>query len=185
MTDTGFGNKDAQERIILLRQTFSGAGWETQRILDELDNTSDLYCEDLVQVLAPRYSSGRVVMLGDAAYCASPNSGMGTTLSLSGAHILASELALSPHDHQTAFRRYEEKMRPIATKAQDIPMRILRLMQPESRWGLAILRGTLAMLGATIWAVMRVPWPKLVVDKVREMGESKTLAPVYEELQRY
>lgn len=124
-------------------------------------------------------------MTGDAAYCASPKSGMGTTLSLSGAHILASELALSPRDHRMAFTRYEEKMRPIATKAQDIPTYILGLMHPETRWGLAMFQGVVGILGGTIWAMMKVPWPKFVMDKAKEMGENKELATVYEGLKQY
>jgi hypothetical protein len=43
------------------------------------------------QVHASTWSRGRVVLLGDAAYCASPISGMGTSLALAGAYVLAGE----------------------------------------------------------------------------------------------
>ena len=38
------------------------------------------------------WSSGRVTLVGDAGYCASPLSGMGTSLALVGAYVLAGEL---------------------------------------------------------------------------------------------
>ena len=38
------------------------------------------------------WTSGRVALVGDAGYCASPLSGMGTSLALVGAYLLAGEL---------------------------------------------------------------------------------------------
>src|SRR5262249_53005092 len=37
------------------------------------------------------WSQGRVVLVGDAGYCASPMSGQGASLALIGAHVLAGE----------------------------------------------------------------------------------------------
>lgn len=123
-------------------------------------------------------------MIGDAAYCASPISGMGTTLSLSGAYILAAELALSPEDHQVAFRKYEEKMRPIAIKAQDIPSFIPGIVHPQTWWGLAILSTVVTVVGGLVSVVIKIPWPKFLVDKMMG-GEDKSRAPEYNELEQY
>ncbi|MGS2648604.1 hypothetical protein [Streptosporangium sp. G12] len=49
-----------------------------------------------------RWFSGRVVLLGDAAYCAAPASGRGASQALIGAYILAGELAAGG-DHAQAF----------------------------------------------------------------------------------
>jgi 2-polyprenyl-6-methoxyphenol hydroxylase-like FAD-dependent oxidoreductase len=63
------------------------------------------------------WARGRVVLVGDAAYCASPVSGAGAMISLVGAYRLAGELAATS-DHETAFRRYERGLRPTIDKVQ-------------------------------------------------------------------
>jgi 2-polyprenyl-6-methoxyphenol hydroxylase-like FAD-dependent oxidoreductase len=45
---------------------------------------------------AGAWSSGRTAVLGDAAYCASPISGMGTSLALAGAYVLAHGPLVAP-----------------------------------------------------------------------------------------
>lgn len=59
----------------------------------------------------PAWTSGRVALVGDAAYAPSSLSGQGSSLALVGADVLASELARHP-DHQDAFAACELKMRP-------------------------------------------------------------------------
>ena len=112
-----------------------------------LDAAEDLYYESIGQVLAPRWSSGRVALVGDAAYCASPISGMGTSLSLVGAYVLAGELAAHV-DHRDALRRYEEIMRPYVAQAQQLPPGAPRLAHPRTRVGVAAF-GLGARLAAT------------------------------------
>ncbi|WP_442806298.1 FAD-dependent monooxygenase [Streptomyces sp. NBC_01317] len=68
-----------------------------------------------------RWSRGRVVLLGDAGYCASPLSGQGAGLALVGAHVLAEELGRAEEGdggHEGAFSRYEDRMRPFVTLNQ-------------------------------------------------------------------
>lgn len=182
MTPVDYMQHDQQERIDILRRKFAGAGWEAERITSQLDQLDDLYCEDLMQVKAPRYSSGRVTMLGDAAFCATPVSGQGTTLSLSSAYILAAELAKSPDNHQVAFERYDKVMRPIAEKAQNLPGFIPGAAHPESWWGVAILRGLVTVVG---W-VWNLPYPQVAVDFVNRQGfgTDKVRVPEYKELQQ-
>ena len=52
----------------------------------------DFYFDSFAQVHMPAWSTGRVTLVGDAGYCASPLSGMGTSLALVGAYVLAGEL---------------------------------------------------------------------------------------------
>lgn len=59
-----------------------------------------------------RWSRGRIALLGDAGYCASPLSGQGTGLALVGAYVLADALARAGGDHREGFTAYEKRMRP-------------------------------------------------------------------------
>ncbi|USA02674.1 FAD-dependent monooxygenase [Streptomyces lydicamycinicus] len=55
-----------------------------------------------------RWSRGRVVLLGDAAHCASPASGQGTGMALVGAYVLAGSSrrpAAGRRRRSTAMRR--------------------------------------------------------------------------------
>ena len=73
----GASTRSAAEQRAHLRRRFAGAGWESERILAALDDAGDLYFESIGQVKAPRWSAGRIALTGDAAWCASPVSGMG------------------------------------------------------------------------------------------------------------
>ncbi|MFF0622510.1 FAD-dependent monooxygenase [Streptomyces sp. NPDC004296] len=127
----GLDRLGRDEVVSILRATFADVGWETPRILDALDD-APLYFEALGQARLTRWNRGRVVLLGDAAYCASPMSGMSTTLALTGAYVLAHEL--SQHaDAQTAFARYEAVMRPFVEKAQQLRPGIPGVIYPRTR----------------------------------------------------
>lgn len=134
------GDLDAQRRR--LRETFADAGWEAARVLDGFDRAEELYTDAIAQVRAPRWSNGRVSLVGDAAYCASPVSGMGTSLALAGAYVLAGELAAHV-DHRDAFRGYERVMRPYVAQAQNLPPGTPRLANPTTRLGVGVFRGVL------------------------------------------
>jgi 2-polyprenyl-6-methoxyphenol hydroxylase-like FAD-dependent oxidoreductase len=127
------------DQLTRLRAVFAGHPGQSRRILDALAADSrDFYLDRVAQVHLPAWTSGRVAVLGDAAYCASPISGMGTSLALAGAYILAGELTTWP-DHRDALRRYEERMRPYAETAQQLPLGTPRLANPNTRAGVALL----------------------------------------------
>ena len=138
----GSEKRNPAEQRAHLRQQFADAGWEAGRVLDALDDADDMYYESIGQVRAPRWSSGRVALTGDAAWCASPVSGMGTSLSIVGAYVLAGELAAHV-DHRDAFAGYERIMRPYVEQAQDLPPGTPRLANPTTRAGIAVLHTVL------------------------------------------
>jgi len=90
-----------------------------------------------------RSCGGRVALVGDAAWGSGPT-GMGTTLSLVGAHVLAGELARTVSeagdDPREAFARYEGLLRRYADSAQGLPPGGARLLHPSTRAGLAAMR---------------------------------------------
>jgi 2-polyprenyl-6-methoxyphenol hydroxylase-like FAD-dependent oxidoreductase len=104
------GNIDAQKMLVAHRM--AGFGWEVPRFLAEMKRSADFYFGAVAQVKMDRWSNGRVVLTGDAAYCPSPLSGQGTSLALVGAYILAAELAEHRSDYSAAFGNYEARMRP-------------------------------------------------------------------------
>ena len=139
----GLEDLDADAQAHVLRRTFEGAGWETPRVLAGLDK-GDFYFDTIGQVRAGSWSRGRVALTGDAAWAPSPVSGMGTSLSIVGAYVLAGELAADP-DHARAFARYEAVMRPFVTRAQKLPPGTPRIANPRTKAGIAVLHGAVRL----------------------------------------
>lgn len=140
----GEQNWDPSRQKAFLRERFADAGWEAPRILAAMDSADDFYLDVLRQVRMPRWSSGRVVLTGDAAWCATPLAGIGSTLAVTGAYVLAEELAR----HSTAvaaFDAYERQMRPMVEDGQGVPKLAPRLMHPKSRFGIRLLHGALGI----------------------------------------
>ncbi|MCG8347264.1 MAG: FAD-dependent monooxygenase, partial [Chloroflexales bacterium] len=80
-------------------------------VIDAVTDSSLIYCDDLAQVILPRWSAGRVVLLGDAAHALTPMLGAGGSKGMRGAYTVAKELAAT-HDYMAAFARYEHALRP-------------------------------------------------------------------------
>ncbi|RMI31473.1 FAD-dependent oxidoreductase [Nocardia stercoris] len=116
--DVDYRDIVAQKR--LLRARMAGCGWLTSDILAHLHDTPDFYLDQVAQVVMDRWSSGRVGLLGDAAFCSSPMSGQGTGLALVGAYLLAGELAAADWNPEAGFDRYEARMRSYVEANQEI-----------------------------------------------------------------
>ncbi|KAF4454956.1 hypothetical protein F53441_2613 [Fusarium austroafricanum] len=121
-------------------QRFKGAGWQTDRFLDGMKSTENFYSHECVQVQTSTWHKGRVVLLGDAGYCPSPFSGMGTTLSFVGAYVLAGEISKNPDNLPLAFRNYDKTLRPFVDEVQNIKIWAIRAFIPETQLGVMILR---------------------------------------------
>jgi 2-polyprenyl-6-methoxyphenol hydroxylase-like FAD-dependent oxidoreductase len=108
----------AQKRI--LAEVFAGHDeWRVPEILDAARADPELYFDSVSQIHMPLWSRGHVVLVGDAAHCASGLSGRGTSLALTGAWFLAQALREHPDDLGAALHDYETRQRPYATRAQD------------------------------------------------------------------
>lgn len=120
-------------------QRFHDAGWQTDRFLEGMKDTRNWYCQEVVQVCTNTWHKGRVVLLGDAAHCPSPFSGMGTSSSLVGAYVLAGEINQVPEDLPQAFANYDQTLRPYVNEVQQVKPALIRMAMPKTSWGIAIL----------------------------------------------
>ncbi|MCF2129091.1 FAD-dependent monooxygenase [Strepomyces sp. STD 3.1] len=111
-----FGSPDAQRD--LFAEVFADAGWEVPGILTALQDADDVFFDAVGQIRMPRWSSGRVALVGDAAYAPSFLTGQGTSLALVGAYMLAGSLA--DRDHAAGFAAYEHGTRDFVTLNQNL-----------------------------------------------------------------
>jgi 2-polyprenyl-6-methoxyphenol hydroxylase-like FAD-dependent oxidoreductase len=136
-----------EEQKAFLRERFADAGWEAQRVLRGLETTKDLYFDVIRQVKMDRWSNKYIALTGDAAWCATPISGIGTTLAIIGAYVLAGELSRAP-SLEYALRRYEEVMRPVVEQGQDVPKIAPKMLQPKTRLAVALQHAFLRVAAA-------------------------------------
>jgi 2-polyprenyl-6-methoxyphenol hydroxylase-like FAD-dependent oxidoreductase len=118
-----------QQRV--LADVYQGIGWEVPRLLEMMPSAADYYFDAAAQITMAHWTQGRVALVGDAGYCASPMSGQGTSLALIGAYVLAGELASGAY--QTAFDRYEKEMRPFVALNQALGIKSAKLMRSKEK----------------------------------------------------
>ncbi|RKF65961.1 Uncharacterized protein GcM3_114004 [Golovinomyces cichoracearum] len=130
----------------LMREHFLDAGWDAPRIIKGMEEADDFYMQEVAQIKLPYFSRGRVALLGDAGYCPSLLSGMGTTLAIVGAYILAGEIVRAGPNYKEALQNYEEKMRPYVKTAQDLPPGVPAINNPQSKWGIKLFHKFLSFV---------------------------------------
>lgn len=141
---------DVTRQKQLLAESFAGEGWLIPRLLDAMWVSPEFYLDRIAQVKMERWSSGRVALLGDAAYCPSPMSGMGTSLALVGAYVLAGELATArtaTGDYTAAFARYQREMGEAVKRAQKFASGANNFLLPASRAKMWTVNQVMRMMG--------------------------------------
>ena len=170
--ERGYENLDVAEQKCLLQKLFVDAGFEAPRILNELSNADDFYLDSIGQVKMDHWTQGRVALVGDAGYCPSPITGMGTTLAFVGAYILAGELARN-QDYIEAFKQYETLMRPYVTKAQKISPGSVSIATPQTSTGIALRNVLLSF-------VARPAVSRLITKLTSSKAPEKIVLPDYD-----
>jgi 2-polyprenyl-6-methoxyphenol hydroxylase-like FAD-dependent oxidoreductase len=151
-------------------QRFRDAGWQADRFIKGMDTTENWFCQNVVQIRTDTWHSGRVVLLGDAAHCPSPLSGMGTSTSLVGAYVLAGELAQS-EDLSQAFQNYSQIMRPFIDQVQRL---WIRWALPNSQWQISLVH-----LIIRLACFLRIPQ---LISRFSDHGDGDWKLPEYPEL---
>jgi 2-polyprenyl-6-methoxyphenol hydroxylase-like FAD-dependent oxidoreductase len=126
--------QDVDTQKKLFEDIFTDAGWEANRLVENLKQADDFYAHSSVQIKVSRWSRGRVALLGDAAYAPTPLTGMGTSLALIGAYVLAGEIHKAGNICN-GIKTYEKVLRPLVEESQQLPIRLPSLAYPSSHLG--------------------------------------------------
>jgi 2-polyprenyl-6-methoxyphenol hydroxylase-like FAD-dependent oxidoreductase len=105
----------------LVAERIARIPWRADELRATLEASEDFQFGAMAQARMESWSSGRVVLIGDAASCPSPLTGQGTSVAIIQAYVLAQELArhaAAADGHTLAFRRYEERLREFVTLNQ-------------------------------------------------------------------
>ena len=173
--DKHYQDLASSEQKKILKAKLSGAGWVASRLTEEIDKNDDVYFDGISQVRAPKWFKGRAGMIGDAAYCPTPLTGMGTTLAIVGAYLLAGEL--SRHDnYEDAFLAYEQRMRPFVEDIQRLPPGVPWLAHPKSQFGVAVVNKVASILASD--PVKKIS--SLFTGKEKDVTKDKIELPDFE-----
>jgi 2-polyprenyl-6-methoxyphenol hydroxylase-like FAD-dependent oxidoreductase len=113
-----YDRRDEHQQRRIVQERFAGMGWLVPVLLDDVAHADNFYFDKMCQIKMPCWTKGRVALVGDAAYCASPAAGMGGSLAIVGATALADALQRYPHDLTAAFTAYQEGLSPFIDEVQ-------------------------------------------------------------------
>lgn len=148
-----YDRKDLKQQKEILTNVYAGGGWEIPKLIDQLQDTDDLYFSRVSSVKVDCWSRGRAVLLGDSAFGGSI--GMGTSMALVGAYVLAGELAAANGNHTLAFANYEKNLREFVETNQKRP--------PSADSGFApASRGAIWMRNNVVKLITKLPMKSLM-----------------------
>ena len=163
-----YDRRDMEQQKSILRERFANDAWEVPRLMEMMCQAPDFYFDSISQIKMDRWSRGRNVLLGDAAYCASPLSGMGTGMAVIGAYVLAGELMEADGDYEVAYERYEDLMRDFVKRCQQMADGGTDWFVPRTRFRL--------WLSNQMWRVLPyTPWKNMMIEVPLKIGNSISL----------
>lgn len=117
-----------------LTRAFGDLGGGVADALRQLESDpAGAYFDSVAQVVMDRWSTGRIVLLGDAAWCVTVFAGYGAALALDGADRLGAVLAAAGDDIPAALTTWEAAMRPEAEKRQALARKGMSRFAPSTR----------------------------------------------------
>lgn len=139
---------DPAKQRDLAAKMFEGAGWIIPELVDHMRKANDLFFDSVSQIRMPNWSSGRVVLTGDAAHATSFLSGQGSSVALVSAYILGNEIAAHA-THTDAFEAYQRIVRGFAEINQDLVDDGWQTMMPPTEEAIEARNAAVAAAQAT------------------------------------
>ncbi|KAI0530400.1 oxidoreductase [Xylaria digitata] len=125
---------------------FANIGWKTPEILKLMMTSDDFYASEVNMVKLPSLHKGRFVTVGDAGY-SSGLSGVGTSLAMAGAYVLAGEISKHGNDNiPAALRGYDANMKPLIDGLGQMPSFLPHFLGPQTAWGVWLRNQIFALI---------------------------------------
>jgi 2-polyprenyl-6-methoxyphenol hydroxylase-like FAD-dependent oxidoreductase len=111
-----------------LLDTYQGFAPEVIETIAAMSEHAFVFMDSIAQVRLPSITKGRVALVGDAAHCPTFMSGMGSSLALQGARLLAQHVSESNGNMAVALGKYESDITPIARRHRDSALQMRPLL---------------------------------------------------------
>ncbi len=122
---------DAEGRVERLKKILLNHHISIPLALDKI-KSEEILPTDLAVVKLKRWTLKNAVLIGDAAHALEPFSGMGASMALEDAYVLAAQLIQLPHDLSKALIKYEHIRYARIKKVQKLTSRMRGWMVIES-----------------------------------------------------
>lgn len=147
----GLDQSDSARQREFVRANYAGMGWRVPELLERVRDAEEVYFDSVSRVRMTRWSTGRIVLLGDAASCVSLF-GDGSSLAIAGAATLADAVAADSANPVAALRAYEAEHRKLTTPRQRWMGVGSRLLVPATAAGIHA-RNAAMRLGPLVAAI--------------------------------
>ncbi|MCU1639979.1 MAG: putative oxidoreductase transrane protein [Nocardia sp.] len=132
-----------------LRAAFGDfGGTHVPAMLDSLDSAESTFFDMVSQIKINRWSEGRVVLVGDSAWCMTSHSGQGSGMGIAGGELLGRLLAERPGNIAAVLGDWEQQLRPFITGQQRGALLMRHFFMPANRFG-RVARSTLIRVAAS------------------------------------
>ncbi|MGW2093348.1 FAD-dependent monooxygenase [Promicromonospora sukumoe] len=139
----------ARPPVETLRTVYAGMDHPSvAHVLDQLEKAPHFLFDSVNQVRMPSWRAGRVVLVGDAAWCLNLYSGMGSSMAMRGGADLGKALRDHPEDLAAALAAWETGLRPAITGHQRRARLMQQLFVPSGPVAERVRSAVLAGLGA-------------------------------------
>ena len=154
----------AQKRVVA--GAFADGGWLVPQLVEAMRAADDFYFDRAAKVTVDVWSRGRVALLGDSVFGGSV--GMGTSMAIVGAYVLAGELAAARGNHERAFAAYQQRMAAYVRKCRRPMPGGVNGMLPSTRMGIRVRNASTKLLLAG-------PWRNAVTGGLQKVANMITL----------
>ncbi|MEJ2889344.1 FAD-dependent monooxygenase [Actinomycetospora aeridis] len=131
----------AADPVGTLRRVYGDFAGLMPEILDGVQEAGTTHVDTVAQIRLGSWRRGRVVLVGDAAWCPTLYSGQGSALALVGGETLGTHVAAHPGDVEAGLASWEAAHRPAAVAAHSAARRSRHFFLPGNR-AVAALRRT-------------------------------------------
>ncbi len=124
----------APDRPEHLRRAFAAVGGLVPQVIEQLPEGEEIWHDDFDDLRMPRWSRGRVLLIGDASAAILPTAGIGASMAMESAAALADELSRADAGTlDLAIRLFEKRRRQRVDSVQSASRQLLRLSLLKSR----------------------------------------------------
>jgi 2-polyprenyl-6-methoxyphenol hydroxylase-like FAD-dependent oxidoreductase len=123
----------AADPVAALRRVYGDFAGLMPEILDGVEEAGTTHVDTVAQIRLGSWRRGRVVLVGDAAWCPTLYSGQGSALALVGGETLGTYLAAHPGDPEAGLAAWESAHRPAASAAGSAARRSRHFFLPGNR----------------------------------------------------
>jgi 2-polyprenyl-6-methoxyphenol hydroxylase-like FAD-dependent oxidoreductase len=136
-TEIPYDYRDTEGQRKITVDQFAGQSWRTAELLEEIKKAEISYFDKFCQIKMPSWTKGRVSLVGDAGYCASPAAGIGASLAMIGAATVADALEKHDGNFELAFHEYNQNLRPFIEEVQATALKMLsEFLVPRTEEGI-------------------------------------------------